>query len=277
MAKMRKKTKSRKKIKTKKEDKVLSLDISILGGGFDRFIIDGELDIPPGSFAYIEEEGKKPILVKVRGISHRPATRKFSRIYPAPREKVLHLMKQIAKAVLFENQFDDVKIVEVQLDQEVGQAIFTYIAEKKHNLSKIAAHLAKLLHVRVDFEQIGARDYAKKLGGIGPCGRALCCKYVLREIPSVTLDMARQQYLFAAPEKLSGICGRLLCCLRFELPVYEEMAKELPPLGAKVETKRGIGKVIEINVPLECFKVQYEDNYIEVISKNDEGVFWQVI
>jgi cell fate regulator YaaT (PSP1 superfamily) len=276
MEEMRKRGRLKKKIRTKRE-KSLSLDVSILGGGFDRFTLDKEIDIPPGTFVYIEEEGKKPFLVKVRGISTRAAKRKFSKIYPASKEKVSHLMKQMAKGILFENKVEDVKIVDVQLDIEVGHAIFTYIAEKKHNLSKIAAQLAKLLHVRVDFEQIGARDYARKLGGIGLCGRTLCCKLFLTEIPSITLDMARQQYLFAAPEKLSGICGRLLCCLRFEMPVYEEISKELPPLGAKVETKRGIGKVIEINVPLECFKVQYEDNFVEVISKKDEGVFWQVI
>lgn len=274
---MRKRSRTRKRIRVRKEEGVLAIDVSILGGGFDRFVFSKKIDIPPGSFAYIEEEGKKPILVKIRGTSRRQAERKFLKIYPAPKEKVLHIMKQMAKGLLFDNLLEDVKIVEVQLDQEVGQAVFTYIAEKKHNLSKIAAHLARLLHVRVDFEQIGARDYARKLGGIGLCGRTLCCRKILKGIPSITLDMARQQYLFAAPEKLSGICGRLLCCLRFELPVYEEMVKELPPLGAKVETKRGIGKVIEINVPLESFKIRYEDNYTEVISKKDEGVFWQII
>ncbi len=184
----------------------------------------------------------------------------------------------MARGIIWENGLSDIKIVNAALDLQVGVIAFTYIAEKKHTLARIAAKLAKIFHLRVDFNQIGARDFARQIGGIGRCGRLLCCETFLKEIPSVTLDTARNQYIFAAPEKLSGACGRLLCCLRFELPLYEHAQKILPPLGSWVETKSGVGRVIEIQVPLLSFKIQYEDNTTEVVRVDGEGMEeWKII
>ncbi len=119
--------------------------------------------------------------------------------------------------------------------------------------------LAKLLHVRVELQQIGARDKARAIGGVGKCGLELCCKKFLKEIPSLTLTMARKQMLFAAPDKLSGVCGRLLCCLRYEVEHYEEMAQKLPALGAKVKVELDgeelEGEVVEVNYLLGTYKV----------------------
>lgn len=254
-----------------------ALEVSIVGGGLERFRYDGNSEVTPGKFAFIKFEEGEEHLVKLRGISRKPTDKKILGFRPATSDVVKNVMKRIVRKVLHDENYDDIKIVRVDLDTEVGHAVFTYIAEKKYSLSKLAASLAKILHVKVSFEQIGARDYARVLGGLGLCGRPLCCRIMPKEIPSVTLEMARQQYLFAAPEKLSGLCGRLLCCLRFELPVYEEMLKNLPPLGARVETRRGVGKVIEVNALLSTFKVQYEDDTIEIIKADEEGAVWEIL
>ena len=255
-----------------------SLEVSIVGGGFERFIIKKPLEVVPGTFGQLLAEGmENPVVVKIRGISDRPAKKEVIELVPVSHERVLRLMKNIVKAYLFKEGLNDIKLVNGKLDTVVGSLSLNYIAEKRHNLSKLAARLAKVLHVRVDFEQIGARDYAREIGGIGICGRELCCRVFLKEIPSITLDIARQQYLFAAPEKLSGLCGRLLWCLRFELPVYEELSKKLPQPGSMVETQKGVGRVVELNVLFGTFKVQYEDDSTEVLSLDSEEVTWEIV
>ena len=207
------------------------------------------------------------------------------------------------------------KLVDVSF-QPGGQKItFFFVAGSRINFRELVKQLATELHSRVEMRQIGARNEAKMRGGVGCCGRPiccasflpdfepvtirmakdqgvsldpakisglcgrlLCCKTFLKEIPSVTLDTARNQYIFAAPEKLSGACGRLLCCLRYELPMYEEALKILPPLGSWVETKNGVGRVIEIQVPLLSFKIQYEDERTEVVRAEASGdTEWRVI
>jgi len=267
----------KKKKRRRKQTEKRTLEVSILGGGFDRFLMKEVRKIPPGNFCYVKlVEKEEELLVKVRGVSSRETEKEIESIRPAPPDEVVRVMKKMVRAYLWEKGYDDIKIADAKLDLKVGSILFVYVAEKKHNLTKIAPKLAKNFHVRVDFKQIGARDYARCVGGLGQCGRTLCCKIFLKEIPSVTLDMARNQYVFAAPERLSGICGRLLCCLRFELPVYEELLENLPPLGSKVETHKGIGTVIEINAVLGRFKIQYENDGVETILKEDP-VEWRVL
>jgi cell fate regulator YaaT (PSP1 superfamily) len=261
-----------------KRDGGVTLEVSIVGGGFSRYKAIKPVKIIPGHFVLLQPEGEdKELLVKVRNITRNQAEKAIKSIRPASKDYVMRIMKNMAKGVIWESGLEDLKIVEVSLDLRVGVITFTYIAEKKHTLARLAARLAKVFHLRVDFNQIGARDYARKIGGIGRCGRMLCCRTFLKEIPSVTLDMARNQYIFAAPEKLSGACGRLLCCLRFELPLYEMAQKILPPLGAWVETESGVGKVVEIQVPLLSFKIQYEDNRTELVKVEGEERNWKVI
>lgn len=259
--------------------KEVSLEVSVVGKGFSRFKITEPIKIPHGSFALVlPKDEEHEILVKVRGISDKPAEKILGQIRPASRDYIIRVMKNMARGIVWENGLQDIKIVNATLDLKVGVISFTYIAEKKHTLARTAAKLAKLFHLRVDFNQIGARDFARQIGGIGRCGRPLCCETFLREIPSVALDTARNQYIFAAPEKLSGVCGRLLCCLRFELPMYEDALKILPPLGSWVETQNGVGRVIEIQVPLLSFKIQYEDDRIEVVKiLSGEEAEWRVI
>lgn len=266
--------------KARKEDRRFTLEVSIVGGGFSRYGFDTPLRINPGSFALVlpgDEEHE--VLVKVRGISSdRPADKAIREIRPVSKDYIIRVMKNIARAVIWENGLQDLKIVDASLDLRVGAISFTYIAEKKHTLARLAAKLAKVFHVRVDFNQIGARDFARFVGGIGRCGRMLCCEAFLKEIPSVTLDMARNQYIFAAPEKLSGACGRLLCCLRYELPMYQDAFKILPPLGSWVETRNGVGRVVEVHVPLMSFKIEYEDSRVEIVkAQGEQENEWKVI
>ncbi len=251
------------------EHSVYSIEVSVVGGGFERYQLPRKIDIPRGAFLFVRVEGDEhETLVKARHVVPRSSDVKITSLRPASREQTIQILKNMARAVIWENKIDDLKIVDATLDLKVGHIIFSYIAEKRHNLSRIAIRLAKLLHLKVEFNQIGARDYARKIGGVGICGREICCRTFLKEIPAITLDMARQQYLFAVPEKLSGICGRLMCCLRYELPMYEILTRYIPSTGYSIITEKGKGRVVEVNLLKQLYKVRYEDGTEEEIFVN---------
>ena len=267
--------KNEKKDNTNKRKKIRSLEASIVGGGFERYSLIYPIDLPLGSFIYVKTRAyDKEILVKIRGYSEKTSNNILEGYRIAPSEKVRTIMTNMVKRYFYNNRMLDIRIVKSEINLNEGHLKLEFIADKKYSLAKTGSHLASILHVRVDFKQIGARDYAKMIGGIGPCGRELCCTSFLKKIPSVTLDMAREQYLYSAPERLSGICGRLRCCLRYELDFYREVKDKLPEPGQMVKTDKGIGRVLEVNALLERFTVVYEDGIQDVVYIG-EGRTWQ--
>lgn len=245
-----------------------TMEVSIVGSGYDKFKVPALYPITPGKFIYVKMNGEEhEKLVKFRSWSNSVTKKNAISIRPAPLEKVVSLMKNMARGFLWEEGID-VKIVDATLQIDPGHIEFLFVATEKMDLRKYCPPLAKLLHLKVKFTQIGARDMAMLMGGIGRCGRELCCTTFLKDLPSVTLEMARKQYLFSAPEKLSGVCGRLLCCLRFELPYYEEVSQFLPNLGDTMETEKGLGKVIEVNAIKLFYRLNYETGEEQVIWVN---------
>jgi cell fate regulator YaaT (PSP1 superfamily) len=245
-----------------------SLEISILGGPLTRckikegFVLDKSI-----KFACIKlSTSQHPVIAKIRGISPKPSDIELVEIIPCSLDEVKKLLKNLTLGILFEEKVEDVKIIDTWLDQEKGIVRFKFIAEKRYDFSKLAPLIAKKLHLHVEFEQKGARDYAREIGGIGKCGRMLCCTTFLKDIPPITLDMARKQYIFTAPENLTGVCGRLLCCLRFELEVYEELSKGLPEIGQNIITKEGMAKVVDVNIFKREYKIVYEDGKEEWVK-----------
>jgi len=252
----------------KKRDDIKSLEVSIIGGPLARYRVSRDFNIDKNiKFACIKIEGEeKSLFVKIRGISNKPSKLRLLNISPCEDSEIIKLLRNITYGILFEEKLRDIRIVETSLDKERGIIKFTFTADKRYDLSKLAPLIAKKLHLHVEFKQKGARDYARELGGIGRCGRILCCETWLKEIPSITIDMARRQYLFTAPENLTGICGRLLCCLRFELEVYEELSRGLPEIGREIVTEKGTGKVCDVNVFKREYKVIYEDGSEEWVK-----------
>jgi cell fate regulator YaaT (PSP1 superfamily) len=255
-----------------------TLEVSIVGAGFDNFTFPLKMHLPQGIFLYVRpEDSEDELLCKLRAVSQKTPARPAKTIRPASRENVTSMMERIARGLIFESGRQDVKIVSSEIDLRVGQVSFTYIADKKYTLNRLAARMAKLLHVRVEFNQVGARDFARSVGGLGICGMELCCKSFLKNIPSITLDLARRQGLFSAPEKLSGACGRLLCCLRYELGVYEDAVRNFPSVGSRVITRRGIGEVMEVNVLKSEFRLRYDDKEEETLEVHDEDNEWELL
>lgn len=138
--------------------------------------------------------------------------------------------------------------------------VFYYLAENRVDFRELVKALAKQYHTRIEMRQIGVRDEAKLLADYGDCGKPVCCNTHLKEMPPVSMKMAKLQKATLDPTKISGRCGRLKCCLRYEYDTYEEYRRELPSVGTFVVTKLGQGKVIHQEILAQKLMVVYEDN-----------------
>lgn len=140
------------------------------------------------------------------------------------------------------------KLVSAEYSFDGRKVVFYFIAEGRIDFRDLVRDLANTLRVRVEMKQIGARDETKVTGGVGPCGRELCCSSFLRDFDAVTVKMAREQGLALNPSRLAGMCGRLKCCLKYEYGTYLELKKTLPNLGRRVQSVKGDGKVVRQNI-----------------------------
>lgn len=154
---------------------------------------------------------------------------------------------------------DQMRPVMVEFLFDGDKAVFYFESEERIDFRDLVRKLAGVFHVRVDMRQIGVRDGARMIGGIGHCGQELCCARMGSEFSPVSIRMAKEQNLSLNPQKISGSCGRLMCCLRYEYEAYKEVNARAPKNGAKIEIPEGFAKVIEINVPLERITLQLED------------------
>ena len=152
------------------------------------------------------------------------------------------------------------KLVNADYTFDGRKAVFYFVAEGRVDFRDLVRDLANTLRVRVEMKQIGARDETKVTGGLGPCGRELCCSSWLRDFEAVTVKMAREQGLALNPSRLAGMCGRLKCCLRYEYATYVELKRALPNLGKRVQCVKGDGKVIRQNILKQTVLVQREED-----------------
>lgn len=153
----------------------------------------------------------------------------------------------------------DMKLIDAEYSFDRSKIIFYFTAEDRVDFRELVKDLAKMFRARIELKQIGVRDEAKLLGGYGPCGRMLCCSKFLRNFEPVTIKMAKEQNLPLNPTKISGCCGRLMCCLGYEYKTYRELMKGMPKEGAIVKTKQGRGKVISVNALRREATVEFED------------------
>jgi len=152
------------------------------------------------------------------------------------------------------------KLVNVDYAFDGRKAVFYFIAENRVDFRDLVRDLANTLRVRVEMKQIGARDETKVTGGLGPCGRELCCSSWLRDFEAVTVKMAREQGLALNPSRLAGMCGRLKCCLRYEYATYVELKRGLPAVGKRVQSVKGDGKVVRQNIFTQTVLIQREED-----------------
>lgn len=152
----------------------------------------------------------------------------------------------------------DMKLVEVEYSFDGTKIIFYFTADGRIDFRELVKDLASIFHTRIELRQIGVRDEAKMLGGLGICGRPFCCNRFLNDFLPVSIKMAKEQGLSLNPSKISGTCGRLLCCLKYEQESYEYLAKVTPRVGSVVETREGRGVVTENSLLTGKIKVQLD-------------------
>ena len=148
---------------------------------------------------------------------------------------------------------------EVEVAFSAHRITFYFSAEHRVDFRELVKDLAARFHTRVELRQIGVRDQAKRLDGCGPCGRAFCCSTWLKDFHPVTLKMAREQQLSLNPGKISGVCGRLMCCLAYELAQYRDSAEKLPPVGAQLKTGQGICTVLRTETYQEAVWIRDDE------------------
>jgi cell fate regulator YaaT (PSP1 superfamily) len=149
----------------------------------------------------------------------------------------------------------DMKLVDVEYTFDRNKVIFYFTADGRVDFRELVKDLASIFRTRIELRQIGVRDEAKMLGGIGPCGRMLCCSTFLGDFDPVSIKMAKDQNLSLNPTKISGLCGRLMCCLKYENDEYETAKEQLPDLGETIVTPDGPGKVVGLNILERVMKV----------------------
>ena len=213
------------------------------------------------------EYGEVKILRDVTGdVSDLAEPRRILRVATAEDAKTTLRRKQQADEglVLCQERADHLrlpmKVVEAEVAFDAAQVTFYFCAETRVDFRELVKQVASQLRMRVHLHQVGSRDHAKALGGYGPCGRPLCCTTFLRDFAPVSMKMAKDQSLFLNPSKFSGVCGKLMCCLRYEHDVYLEARERLPPVGVSVACADGArGVVSEVNVLRETVAVFVRD------------------
>ncbi|HAP66507.1 MAG TPA: stage 0 sporulation protein [Nitrospinae bacterium] len=151
------------------------------------------------------------------------------------------------------------KLVNVDFSFDAQKAVFYYTSEERVDFRELVKDLAYHFKIKIEMRQIGLRDEAKMIGGCGPCGRNLCCASFLKEFEPVSIKMAKDQNLALNPVKISGVCGRLMCCLVYEHETYKNLKRTCPKLGAILDTPDGKGRVVKINLLQEMAIVELED------------------
>lgn len=164
----------------------------------------------------------------------------------------------------------DMKLVDCEYTFDNNKIIFYFTSDERVDFRELVKELARIFRIRIELRQIGVRDQAKIAGGIGPCGQRCCCNRYMRNFNPVSIKMAKDQSLSLNPSKISGLCGRLMCCLNYEQEGYECKLNKMPHVGQKVTTEMGEGVVTETNTLLESVKVKVttEDQTEELVQVN---------
>ena len=168
----------------------------------------------------------------------------------------------------------DMQLVSVECAFDGSKILFFFTADERVDFRELVKNLASVFHTRIELRQIGVRDKAKMVGGLGICGRPFCCASFLDDFQPVSIKMAKTQNLSLNPTKISGTCGRLMCCLKYEQDAYEDLLRRSPKEESFVDTPEGRGTVVEVNLLRQSVKVRMEDapDTISVFSNEDIAI-----
>ena len=242
----------------------------------------GELELKEGDRVVVETEGGPMLATMVSKASYKFNSKCKKRFF----SKVLRMAdedddRQEELNIRMEGEYSQIcqqkiqkyalpmKLVDVSIMPDGSKVIFYFVSENRVDFRSLVKELASDLRTRIEMRQIGARSEAQKIGGIGCCGRELCCTTFLQKFCPVTVKMTKEQGLPLDPEKISGVCGRLMCCLAYEYETYVELKKGLPKVGKKIQTPQGAGKVKYINIVSKKISVELDDGLFYEMKTED--------
>ena len=207
----------------------------------------------------------------------RVATNKDKKQHEENKEKEKEALKICEKKI--KEHGLDMKLTDVEYKFDRSKLLFFFKADGRIDFRDLVKDLAAIFKTRIELRQIGVRDEVKNLGGNGMCGRELCCCSFLGNFETVSIKMAKEQNISLNPSKISGNCGRLMCCLKYEQEVYEEKLKRLPKVGAIVKTEDGEGEVCGVETLKEIVKVKFhdeEDTFFKKYNSKDVKIIKNV-
>lgn len=224
----------------------------------DDVIVETERGLQYGKIAtLIIEKNEKSLNMPLKRII-RIATKDDRKKHELNLNEEKKAMKECEKLIKKYNL--NMKVIDANFTFDKEQLMYHFLSDSRIDFRNLAKELAGIFKTRIELRQIGVRDKAKEIGGIGPCGRTLCCTDYLVNFDSVSINMAKNQNLSLNPNKINGSCGRLLCCLTYENDVYEEYRKSLPNLGDKVKYNEKNGKVVELNILKKSYTILTDDD-----------------
>lgn len=226
----------------------------------DRVIVEKENGIDIGTCkTNIIKEKKENLVLPLKYVKRKATAEDIKKDQKNKEESTQALIyaKKLAKQLHLKMNF-----ITANYTLDRSQLYLSYLSEERIDFRELAKKLAQKYKTRIELRQVGVRDKAKIIGGIGPCGLFLCCNSFLTDFSSVSINMAKNQFLALNPNKINGVCGRLLCCLNYEDEVYKELKEKFPKLGSKVNTSEGEGKVVSINIFDNSYKVEIDKNNI---------------
>lgn len=179
-------------------------------------------------------------------------------------EKALDYAKKISKELNLEMSF-----ISASFNIDKSVLVIAYVSESRIDFRELAKKIAQKYRTRIELRQVGVRDKAKRVGGLGPCGLFLCCNSFLTDFSSVSINMAKNQGLALSPTKINGVCGRLLCCLGYENETYSYLKKDLPKVGMIIDTPLGSGKVVSIDILKGTYNVDLKEQGIVEFKKEN--------
>lgn len=162
-------------------------------------------------------------------------------------------------------------IIDASYTFDRDKLIFRFFADNRIDFRELARELASIYKVRIELRQIGIRDKAKEIGGYGPCGQKLCCARFLKDLNAVSINMAKNQNIALNPSKINGVCGRLMCCLKYEDEIYEKCQKDMLKVGDKIKTEHGEGTITSLDILNQKYKVNVPNYGIVEVDKNESN------
>ena len=231
------------------------LDFDIKEG--DSVIVETARGIEMGTVVFGKREADDDEVVKPLKTVMRIADEKDFKIKEINKKKEKEAFKICIEKI--KEHGLEMKLVDVEYTFDASKVLFYFTADGRIDFRELVKDLATIFKTRIELRQIGVRDETKIVGSVGMCGRGICCSQFLGEFEPVSINMAKKQNLSLNPTKISGVCGRLMCCLKYEQDCYDELLKITPRKGAVVETQYGVGTVEYVNILKGMLKVKIEN------------------